>query len=434
MAGQGDAIGYWSLLRHNRRLRRLWFGQVVSLGGDWFRLIALYHLILRLTGTSGLALGGVMIAQTLAIFLLSPVAGVVADRFSRKTIMIVADLVRALLTCGFLLLTSAERLWLAYGLTAAIMAVSAFFHPAYMSTIPNLARREELVTANALSSATWAVMLALGSGLGGLVTSALGTGSAFVIDALSYLVSAVCIATVQGPYQSLRDMATADGGKQSGWGNFMQGVHYLRKRPHVLRLLSVKAWSVGVGGGMVLLLTLFAETVFQAGVTGMGVIYMVRGIGAAAGPVIAKRLVGEAPRTLFRSIGFAFLITGGLYMVFSCMPTLWYAAAVLCVATMAANVLWVFSSTLLQLSVPDTYRGRVFAADFSLFTILMSISTFVTGWTLDHLGLGARTLALLFGGILLLPGVLWLATLRGPGFPILPAEPDQDLADRPRNV
>jgi predicted MFS family arabinose efflux permease len=434
VAGKGDTTGYWSLLRYNRRFRRLWFAQVVSLGGDWFRLIALYHLILQLTGTSGLALGGVMIAQTLAMFLFSPVAGVVADRFSRKTIMIVADLVRALLACGFLLLTSAAQLWLAYGLTAAIMAVSSFFHPAYVSTIPNLARREELVTANALSSATWAVMLALGSGLGGLVTSALGIRVAFVIDALSYVASAGCIAAVQIPYRSIRETMVEDGTPQSGWHNFVQGMRYLRRHPHVLRLLSVKAWSVGIGGGMVLLLTLFAETVFQAGVSGLGVIYMVRGIGAAAGPIIARRLLGEAPETLFRTIGFAFLIMGGLYMVFSRMPTLWYAAMILCVATMAANVLWVFSSTLLQLSVPDAYRGRVFAADFALFTILMSASTLITGWALDDFGLGARTLALVFGGILLLPGLLWLATLRGPGFSVLPAEHDQELAERPRNL
>jgi hypothetical protein len=92
------------------------------------------------------------------------------------------------------------------------------------------------------------------------------------------------------------------------------------------------------------------------------------------------------------------------------MPSLWLAAAALLLATMAANVLWVFSSTLLQLSVPDAYRGRVFATDFALFTVVMSVSTFVTGWSLDHSTATPRTLAAILGGLLFLPGFLWLPT------------------------
>lgn len=396
-------ISYWALLRRNRPYRRLWFGQVVSLLGDWFRLIALYHLVLRLTGASGLALGGVIIAQTLSLFVLSPVAGVLADRLSRKTIMIATDLIRAVLTLGFLFLTSADRLWIAYGLTAVVTAVSSFFHPAFVATIPNLARREELVAANALSSATWAAMLAIGSALGGLVTSWLGVQAAFVIDAASYIVSAMFIATVAVP------PATADATvAQSGWRNFVQGVRFMAARTHVLRLLSVKAWSTGIGGSMMLLYTIFAEQVFLAGAMGMGVMYMARGVGAILGPLVARRIVGEAPVAMFRIIGYAFLAMAGLYVVFAVMPTLWLAAAALCLGTMASNVLWVFSSTLLQLSVPDSYRGRVFSTDFALFTILMSVSTFCVGWALDHFEVSVRVLTVIIGSVLMMPAILWL--------------------------
>jgi len=424
-AGMSSAltpIGYWALLRCNRPYRRLWLGQVVSLLGDWFRLIALYHLVLRLTGTSGLALGGVIIAQTLSLFVLSPVAGVVADRWRRKTIMIAADLIRAVLTLGFLFLTSAERLWIAYGLTATVMAVSSFFHPAFVATIPNLTRREELVTANALSSATWAAMLAIGSALGGLVTSWLGVQVAFGIDAASYLISALCIATIAVPQTTASDAAAT---AQSGWRNFKQGVRFMGGRSHVLRLLSVKAWSTGVGGSMMLLYTIYAEQVFFAGAVGMGVLYMARGIGATLGPLVARRLVGEAPAAMFRTIGYAFLAMAGLYVVFAVMPTLWLAALALCLGTMASNVLWVFSSTLLQLGVPDAYRGRVFSTDFALFTILMSASTFCAGWVLDHGGLDVRGVTVMIGGILLLPGILWLwPVTRG----VLPADFAADRA------
>ena len=145
-----ESAGYWALLRDNPHYRRLWLGLAASMIGDWFRTMALYHLVLKLTGASGLALGGVMIAQTASLFVLSPVAGVAADRFSRKSIMVGTDLVRAVLALGFLLITSAERLWLAYVLTAVLASVSAFFHPSYAATIPNITTRRELVAANAL--------------------------------------------------------------------------------------------------------------------------------------------------------------------------------------------------------------------------------------------------------------------------------------------
>ena len=244
-----EPIGYWALLRDNPRYRRLWLGLVVSMAGDWFRTIALYHLVLHLTGASGLALSGVVLAQTLSLFLLSPVAGVVADRFSRKAIMITADLVRAGLALGFLLITTADQMWLVYALTAALMGVAAFFNPAHVATIPNITTSRELMAANALASASWAAMLALGAALGGAVAALLGTGAAFVINAVGYLVSAGCISTVSIPASSTPE-ASSSGDPRNGWQEFWHGVRYMCARPPVLRLLAVKAWSSGVGGGL----------------------------------------------------------------------------------------------------------------------------------------------------------------------------------------
>jgi len=404
-------VSYVALLRHNRAFRRLWVGLAVSMAGDWFRIIALYHLVLELTGASGLALGGILIAQSLSMFLLSPVAGVWADRLSRKAIMIGTDLIRAGLALGFLCITTADHVWLAYVLTAAIMAVSSFFSPALMATIPNLTRREELVAANALTSATWAAMLAIGSGLGGLVTAALGTSAAFGIDAVTYVISALFIASISISARTSEASDAATEAPHSGWQTFVSGLHYMKERPLIRRLLSVKAWSAGVGGSIVLLSTLFAENVFQAGVVGMGLVYTVRGIGAVFGPIVARRIVGENPDAMYRTIGVAFFIMAGLFLLFSRMPTLLSASVVLCVATMASNILWVFSSTLLQLSVPDAYRGRVFATDFALLTILMAASTFIAGWAVDQPALGPRTVTSLLGGILFIPALLWLLSL-----------------------
>ena len=399
-----ESAGYWALLRDNPHYRRLWLGMAASMIGDWFRTMALYHLVLKLTGTSGLALGGVMIAQTVTLFVLSPVAGVVADRFSRKWIMIGTDLVRAVLVLGFLLITSAERLWIAYALTALLTSVSAFFHPAYAATIPNITTRRELVAANALGSASWAAMLAIGTALGGLVTAWLGTTEAFLLDAVSYLVSAACILRVAIP-----PTADSPDSGHTGWQTFRRGLSYMAARPYILRLLSVKACSVGLTGGMMIVIALFAEDIFEAGAIGMGTLFMSRGLGALLGPLLARRLVGEQPQTMVGTIGGAFLVTGGFYVVFGATPTLAWAAVALFMATMASNVLWVFSSTLLQIAVPDDYRGRVFAADFMLFTVVMTLALLATAWGLDYAALTPRVLAVISGALLVLSGIFWLA-------------------------
>ena len=399
-----ESTGYWALLRGNPRYRRLWLGLAASMIGDWFRAMALYHLVLKLTGASGLALGGVMIAQTVSLFVLSPVAGVAADRFNRKWIMVGTDLVRAVLALGFLLINSAEQLWLAYVLTAVLTSVSAFFHPAYAATIPNITTRRELVAANALGSASWAAMLAIGTALGGLVTAWLGTTEAFLLDAASYAVSAGCIVGIAIPSAPASSDARA-----TGWQSFRRGLAYMAARPYVLRLLSVKACSVGLTGGMMILIALFAEDIFAAGAIGMGTLFMARGIGALIGPLLARRLVGEEPQRMVGTIGLAFVITGGFYMVFGATPTLAWAALTLFMAMMASNVLWVFSSTLLQISVPDAYRGRVFAADFMLFTVVMTAAILATAWGLDHTALTPRALATVSGGLLVLSGIFWLA-------------------------
>ena len=145
-------------------------GEIVSLFGDWFNLIASAALISSLTG-SGMAVGGLFVVRMLAPFLVSPIAGVVADRFDRKKILILADLSRMVIVLGFLLVRSAEQVWLLYVLTFLQLAISGFFYPTRNSLLPEIVSRHELGSANALSSASWSVMLALGAAVGGIVAA-----------------------------------------------------------------------------------------------------------------------------------------------------------------------------------------------------------------------------------------------------------------------
>ena len=122
----------------------------------------MYALLLDLTG-SATAVAWMLIVQMLPIALVGPLAGVVVDRLNRRRIMMAADLVRGCLILGLLAVRRADQIWIAYVITALTVSAQAFFEPARTATIPNITAPEELLPANALSSATWSAMLARGA-------------------------------------------------------------------------------------------------------------------------------------------------------------------------------------------------------------------------------------------------------------------------------
>ena len=186
---------YLSLLRGNRNFRNLWFGSVISQFGDWFNVIAAAEIITRLTD-SGIALSYLFLARFLPLFVLSPVAGVLADRFDRRRIMVLSDVLRGVTVLGFLLVRDPGDIWLFYLLTIVQFSLSALFTPARGAALANVVPPHELVAANALDSLTWSTMLALGAFLGGVVAALFGAEAAFVADAASFGLSAVFIARI----------------------------------------------------------------------------------------------------------------------------------------------------------------------------------------------------------------------------------------------
>ena len=121
----------------------------------------------------------------------------VADRYNRKYTLIITDLARVVVAFGFLLVRTADDVWLLYVLTALQLGIGGFFFPTRNAILPDIVSSQELGTANALGSATWSVMLALGAAIGGIVSGAWGIYPAFIIDGLTFLLSAVFIARIK---------------------------------------------------------------------------------------------------------------------------------------------------------------------------------------------------------------------------------------------
>jgi len=400
-------VGYVALLRDNVNFRRLFLARLVSLFGDWFNLLAALALLRAIGAESAGAFGGVLILKMLPSALLAPIAGVVADRFSRRWLMIAADLVRAVVVAGMLLALWFPEPILVYALLGLQASVSVFFEPARSALLPDIVRPEELTAANALGAATWSTMLALGSAVGGLFTATLGWHAALVVDVGSYLLSAVLLLGLTEPHWE----RAAAGGLLSGFRNLAEGFRYMAQNAAVWTLASVKSgWTIGAGAAT-LLLTLLGEQVF-AGAAGQGllavtVLYVARGLGTGSGPILARWISASHPPTMERLIGYSYVVGGVFYLGVSVAPSLWVAAVMVTLAHLGGATCWVFSTIRLQQLVPSALRGRVFAAEQAGFTLASASVIALYSALSDQAGLPPRTLIAAMGCGLSVPAAAW---------------------------
>lgn len=391
---------YVALLRENPDYRNLYSAQIVSLLGDWFEYIAVQTLVFQLTN-SGLAAGLAIIASNLPAFFLIPIAGSIADRFDRRKIMISMDLVRAGLALSLILVQTADQVWMVYVFQTLSVLFASFFNPALNAAIPNLVRRDQLLTANALSSATWGTMLAVGTIAGGVTIALVGRDAAFVMNSLSFLGSAFFVHRI---HTRLNQTRAGKPQRLNPFADFSEGYHYAIARPQVFWLLLVKA-GAGLAGGVVLLLTVFAFEVFQDGATGVGLLQFARGAGILVGPFIVARLVRGQIGRAQKYIVLGFLVIGTGYLLFGLATTVLIAMSLVFVAHMAWGSNWTLSSALLQRLTPDHIRGRIFSMDLGMVTLTLAFSTFVTGVASDRYS--PHLVAIGLGVIFITYGAFW---------------------------
>ena len=370
-----------SLLSRERDFRRLYLASFISLGGDWFLLVALFALALELTG-SAVSVSLLIAAQEIPFFLMSPVGGHLADRLNRKALMVGADAIRAVLCLGFLLVHDASTMWIAYLLLASIASFSAIFSPASSAAFPNMVEPEDLGPANALFGSLWGTMLALGAALGGIVVAVLGQDAAFVVDAVSFAISAILIAGIRRPFAEERPHDEEHAGIVPAT---IETARYARRDHRVLALLAVKA-GFGLAAGVLVLISVFAYSVFRAGAVGIGVLMAARGVGALVGPFLGRWAAGPNDRRLFAAIGIALAVFGLGYATLGLAPTLLLAAPAVTIAHLGGGAQWTLSSYGLQRVVADHIRGRIFAFDEALITLTLTISSLVTGWAATAFG------------------------------------------------
>ncbi len=416
-------VSYGRLLRSNRNFRRLWLAQIVSEIGDWFYTLSIYTLLLQLTGhASSVALALVLqvIPQTLA----GPTAGVVNDRVKRKHVMIAADLIRFIIVLAMLLVRSRSMVWLVYLLLLAETTMAAFFEPARSAVIPNIADAGEVLVANTLSSATWSVNLLIGASVGGVVAAFLGRDAAFVLNALSFLTSAILISGMRFPEPHADAAPPLRPRDLVDLSPVWEGIRYIRSHPALVPAVFAKAGELMVGPSWVIFTVMGAgEFAFHGkgidpaggAMLGMSILLGGRGLGALAGPLIAARWAGQNDNRLRLGILFGYFTIALGYGLIGVSRSVWIAAACAMLAHAGGSTVWVFSTTLLQLRTEDRFRGRVFSADLGLASFTFAITAYLCGHFLD-LGISARAIAVGTGCFMLVPAGLLAWVLRVPRF------------------
>ena len=418
-----EQVGYVELIRQNANFRRLWTGNLISLLGDWFNTIALYTLVLQLTAASGadqagspLALAGVFVVKMLPWALASPIAGLIVDRVNRRRLMIGTDIARAVVVLGFLVIDEPGELPALYALIALQVVFGAAFQPAKSASIPNIVTPRELITANALSAATWSVMLAVGAAAGGFATEWLGVRAVFLLDSLTYLVSAWFVYRTSIP-QDTEPVRTDVPLVKAAFGEILDGWTHLRTEPRIARIAWAKATWAFAGGGLVFMLAMLGSQVTGSALAaGIGVLFMARGIGTGIGPVVARAAFKNEerwPTVLGACVAFSGVCYGFVSYVpwipWSQVPAyllLLIGLVVLAHASSGAN--WVLSAVLLQKRTSDRYRGRVFATEWFLVMLCNSFSTLAAGLLLEWELLDLRSGFALFALAQFACGVLWV--------------------------
>jgi predicted MFS family arabinose efflux permease len=395
-----------------RNFALLWLGQLISMMGDWVLLVALPFYVYQRTGSS-LATGAMFVLETLPRLFLGSVAGVFVDRWDRKQTMITTDLARALILLPLLLVHTRDLLWLVYVVAFVESTVSQFFSPAFGALIPHLVEEQQLMAANSLNALGEELTRLVGPTLGGALLALLGLNSVILADSVSYVFSGVMILLIILPAAATRvhpKTAHTTGATPTNLvQEWLQGLRLMRKSRVIATLFLVVGISmIGEGAGRAIFVP------FLSGVAGGSAlvfswILTAQGVGGVVGSLALSR-ISKIIRP-FHLVAFGGIAAGLISIVEVTFPVL----PVVFVGTIliGAPVVFFFTCayTLLQQSVADQFRGRIFGAYFNNNTLLLLVGMGVSSVLGDHIGI--RQTMYLSGLFYFLAGLVALLLLRG---------------------
>jgi MFS family permease len=363
------------LLRH-RNFALLWFGGLISMIGNWMLFIALPVYVYELTGST-LATGVMFMVGRLPSLLLGSVAGVFVDRWDRRRTMIITNLLLAAVLVPLALVSATGWLWIIYLVAFVQSTIEQFFSPAENALLPTLVGEEHLVAANSLNALNNNLARLLGPAIGGVVATQLGLGGVALLDAATFLVAALLIALMRlpatEPIASTEQETPVEASPlQTLMHEWVEGLRLVRRLPVVMLLFGMTALMAIGEGILAVLFVPFVTEVLSGEALVLGWLMSAQAIGGLLGGMIVAQL--GANRSPARLLGPSAVIFGlidlAIFNYPAFFPGITIALVLFILVGLPAAAMGASFHALLQSSVPDSYRGRIFGAHNTTFSLL----------------------------------------------------------------
>lgn len=385
---------------------------MISELGSWFNFIAGLGLVRVVSGGVPEVTAWLLISRTLPFALFAPLAGALVDKWSRRNVMIVSDVARTVFSLGFLFVKSPRHLWIAYACSVIIALFTALFEAAKNAATPNITGDEGLLAGNALMFSSRFLLMSIGAALGGWASDIFGYEAAFIINALSFLVSAFSVWLITEKEMRQKD-ENANKERVRMHTDLKEGLTFVLNHPLVATIFLVNIiWATG--GGMTNLISdrlgsiVFVNDSWLKGDSAIAALYTSAGLGLFIGMLFARR-VGtfvEVRRLTVPFIGWTIFAHGIIFGLAGYAPSLWIACLLYIISRALLGVEYAVQDTLFMRLVPDNLRGRVYISDRAAEISVMSLATYVAGKSLHFIS--PSKLTLIAGLLASLPGLMWL--------------------------
>ncbi len=431
-------LTYWQLIRGNRNFRNLLWGQVISELGNWFNFIAALGLVRVVSDASPQAAGILFACRLLPFAFFSPIAGTFVDRFSRRQVMIWSDLIRFAVAFSFLFVTNAYNLWIAYLATILLSAFGAFFDGAKNATTPNLTGKDGLLAGTALIFSSRFLLMAIGSALGGWAAAIFGYKVAFVINAVSFLVSAFSVWLI--PEKATREQKKenekteilespafvgalpetedeTNGKRESFISELKEGFRYTKENHFALTILLMNIiWATGGGainvvfdrmGGVV-----FAQKENWNPDLAVAFMWTASGFGLFVGMMVAHRVATFLDRKNLNSpfIVWTLIVHGVLFAIAGYLPTLWLFMLFVFASRALVGVEYAVQETMFQRSLPDYIRGRISTLDRGAEMTIFGLSSYFSSELMYYIS--PQMLTVISGILSASAGAVWFIRMK----------------------
>lgn len=371
----------------NRNFALLWFAGLISMTGDWVMFIGLPIYVYQLT-QSTLATSLMFIAGTVPRLIFGSISGVFVDRWDRKRVMVIANLLMGVALLPLFFVRSAETVWIAYVVFFFQSSISQFFGPAEGALLPTLVGEELIVPANALNALNNNLARLIGPAIGGLVAAGWSLSGVMLVDVVSFWLAALLVAAIQSPsrIRSVETKATETSTTLPAlwlgvWREWLEGLNIIRRDRRISRIFMVAALPLLGEGVFGIMIVVFVSKVLGGGELELGYLMSAQAVGGLIGSLVITRVSKGVP--LYRLMGVSAILFGLLDLALFNYPAFvsGFLLGYILIGLVGLPAVGYGTglNAMLQTAVPDQYRGRVLGAFGTTAAFLYLIGTLIAG-------------------------------------------------------